>query len=68
MRATFYKDGDYIEQDITVRDSKPEVDGDTVDGDVFSVDLTEDIYVAFDIEQARAFIEACQEILSRYDK
>lgn len=67
VRATVYKGGDSIDKDIVVRDSKPDVDGDIVEGEVFSIDLDDEISVAFGLDEARVVIEACQEILDRYD-
>lgn len=58
-------DGEW--QHVIVRDVHPEVDGDVVDGTVFNVELSAETYASFDLEQARAFIEACQDILNRYD-
>lgn len=55
--------------EIVVMDSRPEVDGDMVEGTVLAIEIRDaNIEISFDLEDSRAFIEACQEILNRYDK
>lgn len=55
---------------LLITDEKPEVEPDSVTGDVFAIQIGEGNdaeSLTFDIEQARAFLEACQDILDRYD-
>jgi hypothetical protein len=59
--------------DVVVQDGEPEVEGDTVSGIVLELDIrpggeSRGMLVGFDLDQTRAFIEACKEILDRYDE
>jgi hypothetical protein len=61
--------------DVLILDAKPEIteleDSIEIDGDILQIQIgsQEDApYIGFDFDQAKAFIEACQEILDRYDK
>lgn len=54
--------------EMHVLDAGPEVDGDVVSGLVLTLEVRGlDIDISFDLDDTRAFVEACQEILDRYD-
>jgi hypothetical protein len=61
--------GDSTAADLYVIDAKPDSDEDSVDGDVIELRIGGDKApsISLDLDQSRAFIEACQEILNRYD-
>lgn len=67
-----YGGENYATKSVTlyVKDEDPEVDGDTVGGEVLGIQIgegTDAETLMFDLDQTRAFIEACQNILARYD-
>jgi hypothetical protein len=67
-RRTIKTGEDLQRTELAIIDAKPDVVGDMVEGAVLEIEIREsDVVLKFDLNETRELIEACQDILSRYD-